>query len=84
MFLWLLARAKQPDGARRVLIAHIATYIIVTLACAYGLPHQGPPSILPQAQANIAPSLAWLAIDMLRMMRRRAKMRDAYYIAQMR
>ena len=82
--LWGLRRANLGDTLRRVLIGHVLTYVIAVLACAYGLPHDGPPPILGQAMSNLAPSLFWLAVDVLRMMRRRAKIRDSVYISRMR
>ena len=82
--LALFALTKMGDTARRIYLAHAITYVVATLACAYGFAKGGPPQFLHEALANLLPSLVWLVVDVLRMMRRRAKIRDAVYISRMR
>lgn len=81
--LHLLLR-RMGDTALRIYLAHAVSFVIATLGIAWLTRMGGPPRILEMATLNLLPLLVWATVDILRLLRRRAKLRDAVAIARMR
>jgi hypothetical protein len=75
---------RMGDTAVRIYLAHAVSFVIATLGIAWLTRMGGPPRILEMAVLNLLPLLVWVTVDILRLLRRRAKLRDAIAIAKMR
>ena len=82
LFLWALKR--MGDTARRIYGAHAISFTTVVGVLAYATAQGGPPRIIEQVVLNLLPLLVWSTMDILRLLRRRARQRDALAIARMR
>ena len=82
LFLWALKR--MGDTARRIYGAHAISFVTVVGVLATATAGEGSPRIVEQIVMNLPALLVLSTIDILRLLRRRAKMRDAIAVARMR
>jgi hypothetical protein len=82
--LLMFALKRLAQVRRGLAVIHLVSWLATSTALAYALADGGPPRFVSQALAGLLPALVWLVIDVLRLMRRRAKLRDAVAISRMR